>query len=212
MADRHGLDPGERGLRRDLGRTDEARQPAAPRGLGGDEDARRWAARDRRARARRPRRARRAARRGIWRDAARTASAIGRSNPEPSLRRPAGARLTVMPPQRPLELGARDPAADALLRLLARLVGKPDDREARDAALEVRLDLDRPRVEADQGMGDRAREHSPRLRGESARVSHGLVAKAARDCAGWPTRDRLAIRARRVTLPGCRPRRSEGSD
>ena len=60
---------------------------------------------------------------------------------------------------RPLELGRRDAAADPLLRLLAGAVGQPDDRERRRAALQVRLDLDAPRVEADERVGDGAGEH-----------------------------------------------------
>jgi hypothetical protein len=63
------------------------------------------------------------------------------------------------PPQRPLELGRGDPASHPLLGLLAGTVGQPDDRERRQPALEVRLDLDPARVEPDQGMGDRACEH-----------------------------------------------------
>ena len=63
------------------------------------------------------------------------------------------------PAQRPLELGGRDAAADALLRLLAGAVGEPDDRERRHAALEVGLDLDAARIEADEGVGDGSREH-----------------------------------------------------
>ena len=49
-----------------------------------------------RARARRPPHAHPGARAGICRDAASTASAMGRSKPDPSLRSPAGARLTVI--------------------------------------------------------------------------------------------------------------------
>ena len=55
--------------------------------------------------------------------------------------------------------GGDDAAADAVLRLLAGAVGEPDDREARNARLEVRLDLDLARLEPDERMGDRAREH-----------------------------------------------------
>ena len=51
-----------------------------------------------------------------------------------------------------------------MLRLLAGTVGKPDDREEGDAALDMRLDLDTPRLEADEGKGDRAREHTSTLR------------------------------------------------
>ena len=89
-----------------------------------------------------------------------TASEIGRSNPDPSLRSAAGARLTVI---RRLSGhssdGGDDAASDAVLRLLARPVGEPDDREARNARLEVRLDLDLARLEADERVGDRACEH-----------------------------------------------------
>ncbi len=47
-----------------------------------------------------------------------------------------------------------------MLGLRARPVGKADDREARKAAVDVRLDLDAPRLDADEGVGDGAREHS----------------------------------------------------
>ena len=46
-----------------------------------------------------------------------------------------------------------------MLRLLARPVGEPDDREPRDARLQVGLDLDLPRLEADEGVRERASEH-----------------------------------------------------
>ena len=60
------------------------------------------------------------------------------------------------------------PRPDPFLRLLARLVREPDDGERRHAPLEVGLDLDRPRVEADERMGDGAREHASEAREESA--------------------------------------------
>jgi len=66
----------------------------------------------------------------------------------------------------PLELGRRDPATDALLRLLASAVGEPDDRERRQPLLEVRLDLDAARVDADERVGDRACEHVVTLGGK----------------------------------------------
>src|SRR5205085_11151641 len=59
----------------------------------------------------------------------------------------------------PFELSRRDPAADALLRLLARAVGEADDRERRHRALEVRLDLDPAGLEADEAVGDRSCKH-----------------------------------------------------
>src|SRR4029450_5398626 len=63
------------------------------------------------------------------------------------------------PPERPLELGARDPGAHALLRLLASLVRESDDCERWDAALQMSLDLDRPGVQADEGMSRGACQH-----------------------------------------------------
>ena len=62
-------------------------------------------------------------------------------------------------PPGPVELGRLDSAANALLRLLAGAVGETDDRERRGAALEMRLDLDPPRLEPDESVGDRACEH-----------------------------------------------------
>ena len=54
-----------------------------------------------------------------------------------------------------------DAAVDAVLRLLAGAVGEPDDRErgqiGRD---EVRLDLHPAWLEADDGGGEGAREHT----------------------------------------------------
>ena len=89
------LDARQLGLGRRLGSAEEAREPRPARALRRREDpadrphatvecelAERRVARERRC--------------GICRDAARMASAIGRSKPEPSLRRPAGARLTVI--------------------------------------------------------------------------------------------------------------------
>ena len=97
---------------------------------------------------------------GSCRVAPSTASEIGRSNPEPSLRSAAGARLTVIRRLSGHSSDSRDDAAaDAVLRLLAGAVGEPDDREPRDAGLEVGLDLDLARLEADESVGDRACEH-----------------------------------------------------
>jgi hypothetical protein len=64
------------------------------------------------------------------------------------------------PVERPLEQRRRDAAADAVLRLRAGAIGQSDDRESRDAALEVGLDLHAARLEADQSVGDGAREHT----------------------------------------------------
>ena len=64
------------------------------------------------------------------------------------------------PLQRPLELRGADAAANAVLRLRAGPVGEPDDREAGQATVDVGLDLDPPRLEPDESVGDGAREHT----------------------------------------------------
>ena len=138
------------------------------------------AARARRARARRTprgRRARRAAA-GATRRAARARS--GGRSPSPPCGARAGARLTVIRRDGPLELGRRDAAPDPLLGLLAGAVGKADDRERRRATLEVGLDLDPARLEADERMRDRACEHAATLGGETLRVCARFVTKASR--------------------------------
>jgi hypothetical protein len=84
------------------------------------------------------------------------------------------------PLRRPLELGGRDARADALLRLLARTVGEADDRERRQALLEVRFYFDPAGVDADERVGDRACEHVARLGGRSTRVCAGFVPKQLR--------------------------------
>ena len=58
-----------------------------------------------------------------------------------------------------------------LLRLLAGPVGKPDDRERGQRALEMRLDLDATCFETDESMRDCAREHTATL----GRRSRGFV-------------------------------------
>ena len=76
------------------------------------------------------------------------------------------------PLQRPLELRRADAAPNPVLRLGAGAVGEPDDREAGQAAVDVSLDLDPPRLEADEGVGDGAREHSCDATGDTR---HGCV-------------------------------------
>ena len=123
--------------------------------------------------------------RGSCSDAARIERAIGRSKPEPSFLSPAGARLTVI--RCPAtETRPADAAANPVLRLLARAVGEADDREARQAALDVSLDLDATGVETDERMGDRAREHTT----EGSREDH---ADSCQSCAN----------SRRVRLRRC---------
>ena len=71
------------------------------------------------------------------------------------------------------------PAPDPLLRLLAGAVGEPDDREGRQPALQVRLDLDPARLEADERVGDGAREHAATLGDELVRVCAECVTKVS---------------------------------
>jgi hypothetical protein len=60
---------------------------------------------------------------------------------------------------RPIELCGGDAAPDSVLRLLHRAVDEPDDGEAGNASLDVHLDVDAPRLETDEGVRDRVREH-----------------------------------------------------
>ena len=85
-----------------------------------------------------------------------------------------GGQVDRDPAQGPFELCARDAAADALLRLLARLVRKTHDRERRHAALQMRLHLDGTSFETDESMGGGACEHISTLRSENARNAHAL--------------------------------------
>jgi hypothetical protein len=62
-----------------------------------------------------------------------------------------------------------------VLRLLAGAVGEADDREPRDARLEVGLDLDASRLEADERVGDRTSEHAVHGRDRGARNSRAPV-------------------------------------
>jgi len=82
---------------------------------------------------------------GNWCDAARTARAIGRSKPDPSLRRPAGARLTVIRRDRELKLRGGDAAADAFLRSPDR-PGRPVRRSRTTAPRAVGAPRPRPGV------------------------------------------------------------------
>ena len=57
-------------------------------------------------------------------------------------------------------------APDPVLRLRTGSIGEPDDREAGHAAVDVRLDLDAARLEADERVCDGAREHDPTVDGK----------------------------------------------
>jgi hypothetical protein len=77
-------------------------------------------------------------------------------------------------PEWPLELCARYPAPDPFLCFLAGLVRKADDRKRRHAALQMRLDLDRSDLEADESVGGGTCEHISTLRRENARNPRGV--------------------------------------
>ena len=83
-----------------------------------------------------------------------------------------GSEVDGDPFQRPLQLRGADAAADAVLGLGAGPIGQPDDGEPRKAAVDVRLHLDAPRLDADEGVGDGAREHSGEATPASASEAH----------------------------------------
>ena len=102
---------------------------------------------------------------GICLVAARTASEIGRSNPDPSLRNAAGARLTVI---RRFSGHSSEAETTPLrtrcfaswhARSASPTIAKPGTPE-----LQVRLDLDLSRLEPDESVGDRACEHPAEAR------------------------------------------------
>ena len=158
MVHRHGLDTGQCGLCGRLGRAEQMREPGLPRALRRGQNA-----------AHRPQppvECELADRRV-------TAERFGRHLPRGRQHRQgdrqveAGPFLPELgrrevdgdPPDRPLELGGGYPGPNALLRLLAGAIGQADYREARNAELEVRLDLDAACVEPDQRVRDRPCEH-----------------------------------------------------
>jgi hypothetical protein len=95
--------------------------------------------------------------------------------PGPLLAQPGRRQIDRDPPIRPLELGARDARTYALLRFLAGLVGQAHNGERGHASLEVSLNLDPPRLETDEGMGDGAREHHSTLRPTDAHMGREIV-------------------------------------
>jgi hypothetical protein len=79
------------------------------------------------------------------------------------------------PARRPEELGGGDPAPDPVLRLLAGAVRETHDREPRLTELDVRLDLDPPRIEADERVGEHPCEHGSIEARTRSRVRHGTA-------------------------------------
>ena len=170
MRYRNRVDPGQRGLGCRLRRTDEARQPAPERAFGDGQRAGDWTD---------------AAVQGELADGCVLGQPLGRDLPRRAEHRERDGQVEARaflaqrgrcevdgdaPVERPLESGGDDPAADAVLRLLTGTVGEPDDREARNARLEVCFHLDLARLETDECVGDRAREHGPTVPGRRSPV------------------------------------------
>ena len=179
MAERHGLDACERGFGRRAGGAQQPLEPALPCALRGREHA-----------AHRPHAAveRQLAEGGVSvqslaRDLMRRCEHRDRDGQvEAGAFLPQARRREVHgdPVPRPLEARSSHARPHAVLCLLARTVGEADDREAGQAALDVRLHLHAPRVEADESVGDRAREHTIERSLElHARLRH-LCADSAR--------------------------------
>ena len=165
------LDPRERGFGGGLRWADQPPHPRAIRRLRGDERARD-----------RPHAAvqsqlpqRRMLRESFGRHLARRSQYRERDREvesRPLLAQACRREIHGYPSQRPLQLGTCDAAANALLRLLASLVGQTDDGEAGDAPLQVGLHLDRAGLQTDQSMREGAREHKTNVDRADTREAH----------------------------------------
>ena len=171
VVDGDDVDPGERRLGRRLGGAEEELQARATRALGDGDRARdrpdpaveRELTDARRARAAAPAEAGASRREGRGRSADRSPTLL----PQRCRSEVDGDPM----PLRPRQHRVDDPAVDSVLRLLARTVGKPDDRERRQVGRdEVGLDLDAARLEADDGGGESACQHTFDGTGEPCRV------------------------------------------
>ena len=201
------LDSGERHLGARLGRADETREPGAAGAFGRDERA---------GDGPQPSVERELADRGVaversggtWYEAASTASAIGRSNPEPSLRSAAGARLTVI-----RRFVGHSSSADEIPHRTRSFASwharsaSPTIAKDGHAALQVRLDLDAARVEADECVGDGACEHVATLGGN---VVTCLCRDVCRKCVTGAAR-RARPRSTRRPAGRCGGSRAAGS-
>src|SRR5262245_38395725 len=79
-----------------------------------------------------------------------------------------GSQVDRQPPEWPRQFRRCDAASYPLLRLLAGAIGQTDDRERREPILEMSLYLDAARIEADERVGDRPRQHAADASRESA--------------------------------------------
>ena len=134
-------------------------RPASTRALRERRAHRRRAADGRRARAPRRPHARPARRAGSDRTRPGSTSAIGRSNPDPSFRSAAGARLTVIRRSGHSSSAEAIPLRTRSFASWQARSARPTIANAGHAALQVRLDLDAAGLEADERVRDGAREH-----------------------------------------------------
>ncbi len=108
---------------------------------------------------------------------------------------------------RKLELRRRNATAHALSRLSARTVGQPDDRERRSAAMDMRLNLDAARLEADERVRDRACEHAATLKAKWCRFYRDFATSTSSKYS--PARRPVRLfTCRRKRFSSCRPARS----
>ena len=189
---RHRIDARQRHLARRLGRAEHELDPGPPSPLGDDE--------------RSPDRPHPAvqgqlAHGGVRPERARRKLVRGGEDGQRNRQVEAGALLAQVgrrqvdgdAPERPLQLGRDDTAADALLGLLAGAVGQPDDGEGGHAPLQMRLDFHPPWLQPDERVGQHLREHRLRLESEPSRTCRNSVPKDAQAGRASPasgTRDR----------------------
>src|SRR5204862_81327 len=108
------------------------------------------------------------------------------------LAQPRGRKVDGDTPARELELRRRYPTLDSLPRFGARTVRQADDYEGRSAAVDVSLDLDAPRLQADERMRDCASEHASTLRSGGVRLCAVLFSEFARRVRLRSTRPHVA--------------------
>ena len=125
---------------------------------------------------------------GSCSEATRIAAAIARSKPGPALRRSAGARLAVIRWSGNSNPRVDDRRPDPLARLAHGRVGQADEREGRQAPMDVDLDVDGDRVDAGEGECAGPGEHGAEARGR----------RRTRGALGVPNRAR---KRRRISAP-----------
>lgn len=74
-----------------------------------------------------------------------------------------------------------------MLRLLASAVDEPHDRKAGNARLQVRLDLDPARLESDESVCQRAREHARDARCRGVAEERRLCTECITSSVGYET-------------------------